>query len=133
MADQKRKWASVVELAKTNGYSGAVPDLAADEAWDLSSSVDFVTNGYFGAEVTLEHDSSGTTDDIIVGVFPSIDGTDFDDEPEFQMTCSSDGSDDQKSFFVYDYAYFKIGVKTSGTTDTFDYRIKYRPWINESS
>lgn len=126
----KKQWdiASVI-LAATNGYGGAVADLAADGAYDYTNAVDLVSGDDRGLVGTLEYDSAGTTDNIIISAFGSIDGTNFDDTPLWSMTCdATSGTDTQISFTIKDYPYTKFGVKTTGTTDTFDYRITYRPF-----
>lgn len=123
-----RAWDSAVTLAATDGYSGAVADLAADEAYDYTDSIDLSADAYERIAITLEFDSSGTTDNIIFSLFGSLDGTDFDDNPVWSVELdATSGADTQESFSFpnINYPYIKFGVKTSGTTDTFDYRIKY--------
>lgn len=113
--------------AATNGYSGATADLANDSAYDYTSDIDMETEGYTGLWVWIEHDSAGTTDDLTIGYFSSPDGTDFDDVELYTMRIDSDGSDDQIGFFLPSPPpHGRIGLKTTGTTDTFDYRIRYR-------
>lgn len=129
MATISKSWKGEAVLAETNGYGGAVADLAADSAYDYTSDVDLETNGYVGAVVTLEFDSAGTTDNIVASVFGSYDGTNYDDVPiwsqEFDATS---GADTQVSFIVMDVSHFRIGLKTTGTTDTFDYQITWDAW-----
>ena len=110
---------------ETNLYGGAAPDLAADEAYDLGADIDLETAGYYGMWITLEHDSVGTTDDIIIGYFGSYDGTNYDDVALFEITCdASSGANLQQSWGVFPAPpHGKIGVKTSDTNDTFDYQI----------
>ena len=125
-ATLKYSYPAETVLAETNGYGGAVPDLAADGAYDYTSDIDLETNGYFGMWLTLEHDSSGTTDDIVISYFASYDGTNFDDVEFWSVTVDSDGSDDQITFQTWPAPpHGRIGVKTTGTTDTFDYQITY--------
>ena len=115
-------------LIATNGYSGAVADLAADGAYDYSADIDMETNGYKAVWLWVEHDSSGTTDDIDITYFSSPDGTNFDDIEFYgPIECTSDGSDDQIGFYINPAPpHGRIGYRTNGTTDTFDVRIKYR-------
>lgn len=123
-----------IVAAKTNGYGGAVADLAADEAYDYTSDIDLETNGYYGMWLFLEHDSAGTTDDIIISYFASYDGTNFDDEELWSVTVDSDGSDDQISFSMYPAPpHGRIGLKTTGTTDSFDYCITYLPFRGDGT
>lgn len=133
-ATLKYSYPAETVLAETNGYGGAVPDLDKDEAYDYTGDIDLETNGYFGMWVTLEHDSSGTTDDIIISYFASYDGTNFDDVEFWSVTVDSDGSDDQITFQMFPAPpHGRIGVKTTGTTDTFDYQITYLPARGDST
>lgn len=130
MATAKKVWAGESTYLATDGYSGGTSDLAADSAYDYGADIDLETNGYEGAIVYLEHDSSGTTDNIVLGIFSSVDGTDFagnaDWEIEFDATSGADTQ--EPGIVVKDLQHFRVGVKTTGTTDTFDYRIRYDAW-----
>jgi hypothetical protein len=126
----KYTWKGETVIAETNGYGGVVADLAADEAWDYTSDIDLETNGYFGAIVYLEFDSSGTTDNIILGIFPSYDGTNYADTPVSEVEYDDNGGVDTQApgLWVHNTQHFKVGVKTSGTTNTFDYQITWDAW-----
>ena len=123
-------WGDAVTLASTNTYGGATADLAADQAYDYTADIDLETAGWNGIFVTLERDSAGTTDNIIFSIFGSLDGTTFDDDEIYSVTVTATtGADRQISFMIPDMPpHSRIGVKTSGATDTFDYRISYRPF-----
>lgn len=111
---------------ETNGYGGGQVDLAADHLYDFGADIDLETNGYYGMWITLEHDSSGTTDDIVIGYFGSYDGTNYDDVALFEIRCyAGAGADVQQSWGVFPAPpHGKIGVKTATSdTDTFDYQI----------
>ena len=127
--DIEIRWQGDTVLVETNAYGGAATDLAADQAYDLSAAVDLGSNGYEGVQVTFEYDSAGTTDDIIISVFASLDGTNVDDIEYWSMQSSvNGGTDTQVSFLIRNLKQFKIGVKTAGTTDTYDYQITYSQW-----
>jgi hypothetical protein len=130
MATAKKVWKGEATLVATDGYSGVDDDLAADKAWDLSADVDLETDGYEGALVYLEHDSFGTTANIILGIFPSVDGTDVSDNPilEIEFDATAGSNTQEYPVIVRDLQHFMVGVKTSGTTDTFDYRIRWDAW-----
>lgn len=130
MATGKKSWKGEAILLATDGYGGGTADLAADGAYDLSADVDLETNGYEGAIFYLEHDSSGTTDNIVFGVFSSVDGTDFADNPDFEIEFDATaGTDTQEpGIIVMDLQHLKVGVRTTGTTNTFDYRIRWDAW-----
>lgn len=124
----ERKWGDVVTLAATNLYSGTTDDLAKDEAYDYTGDIDLATDGYKGISLTLDYKPVGTTDNIILSVFGSLDGTNFDDDELYSIEIDATaGTDRQISLQLSDMpSHSRIGVKTSGTTDTFDYQIKYR-------
>lgn len=130
MATAKKVWKGEATIKATDGYGGTDADLAADGAWDFSGDIDLETDGYEAALVYLEHDSAGTTDNIILGIFPSVDGTDRADNPIFEIEFdATSGTDMQEAAIVVnDLQHFEVGVKTSGTTDTFDYRIRWDAW-----
>lgn len=123
--------------AETNGYGGAVADLAADQAYDYTSDIDLETNGYYGVWVTVEYDSSGTTDDIVISYFGSYDGTNFDDIELYSFTADNNGGADTQVTFLLNPCppHGRIGLKTTGTNDTFDYQITTLParGIDDSS
>jgi len=129
-ATVKYVWKGEAVIAETNGYGGAVADLAADEAWDLTSDIDLETAGYMGAIIYLEFDSAGTTDNIILGIFPSYDGTNYADTALLEIEYDDNGGADTQApgIWMREQQHFKVGVKTSGTTDTFDYQITWDAW-----
>ena len=112
---------------QTNAYGGATADLAADGAYDYGADINLETNGYYGIWIFLEHDSAGTTDDIVIGAFGSFDGSTYDDVALFEIRCiATSGADLQQSFAVFPAPpHMRLGVKTTGTTDAFDYEINY--------
>jgi len=133
MSTLSKKWTASVELAKTNFYGGTVADLAADQAYDYTSDVDLETNGYQGIHVTVEFKASGRKDKLHVDVFASLDGSAYDTIPFQSYVLDNDSKDEQFSFIVKDVAHFRIGLKTSDTNDTFDYRITYQTWNIDDS
>jgi hypothetical protein len=95
----------------------------------LSTAVDLVTLGYEGAQVAVDADFTVTpTDDLIVEVFASLDGTDYDDTPLFTQEIDKDTDPNQITIPVFDLAFFKVNVKRSGSTDTITVTVKVRPW-----
>jgi hypothetical protein len=125
----KYLYTTEVVLVETNGYGGAVADLANDSAYDYSGDIDLETNGYYGVWVFVERDSSGTTDDLVFSYFGSYDGTNFDTTPIWTMTLDDNGGAAAQDSFCFFPAppHGRIGVKTTGTTDTYDYQITYHP------
>ena len=130
MAIVKKVWKGEVDYLATNGYAGGQSDLAADGAYDYGADIDVETDGYEGIKVYLEHDSSGTTDNIILGWFESVDGSDFPDKPNWEIEYDATGGADTQEpcVKIEDCQHGRLGVKTTGTTDTFDYRIRIDYW-----
>jgi len=136
-ATLKYNYPAETTYAETDGYGGGDSDLAADENYDFPASpdIDLETNGYYGLWLTLEYDSSGTTDNIIISYFASYDGTNFDDVPLWSVDVdATSGNDEQITFQVIPAPpHGKVGVKTSSTNNTFDYRITYLPMRGDST
>lgn len=66
------------------------------------------------------------TDELIVEVFGSLDGTDWDDEPIDVYRVPNDQDPNQVSFIVDRVYQFRVRVRSSGTTDTFTADMSYR-------
>ena len=99
-----------------------------------SDDVDLETNGYEGAHVIVDADfPSSPTDNLIVQVHASLDGTNFDDTALFSFTVDKGTDPNQVSFIVKEVAHFKLYCKRSGSTDTITVTAKYQPWRYASS
>lgn len=122
-----KSWGSATVIFETDAYGGSAPDVN-DNAVELSSEVDMVTNGYIGAHCTLEYTSSGTTDDLILYVYSSANGTDYDDTALTTVCADAIAADTQMSFILKDIAYWKVGLTSAAGTDTHDAQVTYRPW-----
>ncbi len=71
------------------------------------------------AHVEIDADFIGSpTDNIIVRVFGSIDGTNFDDTPIMAFKIDKDVDPNQVSFIVSGVKGFRIGLFMDGGTDT---------------
>lgn len=72
------------------------------------------------AHVTVEVNFPGSpTDDAIISIYGTIDGTNYDDTALFAFMMSRSIDPHQVSFLVSGVYQFRVGVKRSGTTDTF--------------
>jgi hypothetical protein len=99
-----------------------------------SGDVDLETNGYEGAHVIIDADfPASPTDDLIVQIHGSLDGTNYDDTPLTSLTISKATDPNQVSFIVKDVAHFKLYCKRSGTTDTITVTAKVQPWRYQSA
>ena len=99
----------------------------------LSDDVDLETNGCEGAHVTVDADFPGSpTDDLVVEVRASLDGTNYDDTPLYSFEIDNGIDPNQVSFVVKDVAHFKLYVYRSGSTDTITVTAKCQRWNYQS-
>jgi len=80
---------------------------------EFSSDVDLETDGYEGSHVIVDvtWDASGT-ENVQVGFYGSLDGTNYDDEPFFAQELGvSAGNTVQYSFIIKDVLHFRVGFK----------------------
>ena len=82
MTTINRNWASQSQIIGTG--DGYVTLSGTTESY--SSDVDMETNGYEGAHVTVEIDYDTTpTDEVKIKVYGSLDGSNYDDTPIWEM------------------------------------------------
>lgn len=98
----------------TEQFFSQTPQLAANEL----------------AHCQVVGNSSGTTDNLIIAVYSTLDATseNWDTVPiqEFELDCT-DGLDNDVSFVVPTGIYkFRVGVRRNGTTDTFTADMSHR-------
>ena len=68
--------------------------------------------------VTIDVDMAATpTDDLIVRVYTSLDGTNYDDTPYIEFTISKDTDPNQRSFVISGIYQFQVAVLSTGSTD----------------
>jgi hypothetical protein len=132
MATISKNWATVQDLYQSDGYGGSDADVDGTERF--SSDVDLETAGHEGAHCHLKYDASGTTDDLEVAVYGSLDGTNYDDIAMTKFTADNNsGAETEISFVVKDVAHFRVGLKRSGSTDTFEAHLTCQRWNYTSS
>lgn len=94
-----------------------------------SSDVDLETSGYEGTHVTVDADFPvSPTDNLIVEIYASLDGTNYDDTPISKLTIDNGTDPNQVSFIVRDVAHFRLTVLRDGSTDTITVTAKHQPW-----
>lgn len=145
MSTLSKTWDTAVELAVTGAFGGDVAVLAADQAYDYTDDVDLATSGYQGVQVLVETKlnfnasrgvgASAVPGGIIVDVFASLDGTTYDTIPFISRTVEGRGDGDWRRFtmLITDLAHFRIGLKSTGTEDSYDYKISYQAWNIDDS
>ena len=130
MATISKNWASQSQIIGSG--DGYVTLSGTTESF--SSDVDFETNGYEGAHVTVEIDyDSSPTDEVEISIYGSLDGTNYDDTPIWTMQGDHDTDPQQLSFIVKDLAHFRVGVKQTGSTDSHDVWAYVQCWNYQSA
>ena len=129
MTTINRNWASQSQIIGTN--DGYVTLSGTTESY--SSDVDMETNGYEGAHVTVEIDYDTTpTDEVKIKVYGSLDGSNYDDTPIWEMQGDKSVDPQQLSFIVRDLAHFRIGIQQTGSTDSHSVRAYVQCWHYQS-
>lgn len=119
MATIKKNW----QAAQT------IIDAASVTTGTSSSDVDLETDGCEGAHVTVAADfPAGPTDNLVVEVRASLDGTSYDDTPLYKFEIDNSTDPNQVSFVVKDVAHFKLYVYRSGSTDTITVTATCQRW-----
>jgi hypothetical protein len=99
-----------------------------------STAVDLETDGYEGAHVTVDADfPASPTDNLIVEVQASLDGTNWDDTPLMKLEIDNGTDPNQISFIVRDVAQFRLYCYRSGSTDTITVTAKCQRWRWDST
>ena len=126
----KKNWASQSQIIGTS--DGYVTLSGTTESY--SSDVDLETNGCEGAHVIVEisYDSS-PTDEVKLKLYGSLDGSNYDDTPIWEMQADKSVDPQQLSFIVRDFAHFRIGVQQTGSTDSHDVRAYVQCWNYQSA
>jgi hypothetical protein len=129
MATISKNWTSQSQIIGTgNGY---ITLYGTTESF--SSDVDLETNGYEGAHVIVEinYDAS-PTDEVKIKLYGSLDGSNYDDTPIYQIQGDKTIDPQQLSFIVRDVAHFRIGVQQTGSTDSHNVRAYVQSWNYQS-
>jgi hypothetical protein len=115
------------------GSETTIMNAVAVTTGSWSDDVDLETNGYEGAHVIVDADFPvSPTDNLIVEVRGSLDGTNYDDTPLFSFKVDKGTDPNQVSFVVKDLAHFKLFCKRDGSTDTITVTAKYQAWRYQS-
>jgi hypothetical protein len=94
-----------------------------------SDDIDLETLGCEGAHITIDADfPESPTDNLVVEVRASLDGTNYDDTPTYSFEIDNDTDPNQVSFIVKDVAHVKLYVYRSGNTDTITVTAKCQRW-----
>ncbi len=129
MSTIKKNWATQSQIAGSG--DGHITLSGTTESY--SSDVDLETNGYEGAHVIVEINYDATpTDEVKIKLYGSLDGTNYDDTPIWEMQGDNGINLQQLSFIIKDLAHFRIGVQQTGSTDSHDVRAYVQCWNYQS-
>lgn len=129
MATISKSWAVQAQIEGSgDGYttlSGTTEEYSAD--------VDLETDGYEGAHVTVEVDYDvSPTDEVKIKLYGSLDGTNYDDTPIWEIQGDKTQDPQQLSFIVKDLAHFRFGFQQTGATNSHDVRAYAQRWNYQS-
>jgi hypothetical protein len=130
MATISKSWASQSQIIGTgDGYT-----TLSGTTESFSSDVDLETNGYEGAHLIVEIDyDTSPTDEVKIRLYGSLDGSNYDDTPVWEIQGDNSVDPQQLSFVVKDLAHFRIGVRQTGSTDSHNVRAYLQCWRYTSS
>jgi hypothetical protein len=121
-------------ISKSFGSETTIMNAVAVTTGSWSDDVDLETNGYEGAHVVVDADfPASPTDNLIVEVRASLDGSNYDDTALFSFKVDKGTDPNQVSFVIKDVAHFKLYCKRDGSTDTITVTAKYQPWRYSSA
>lgn len=121
-------------ISKSWSSESTIMNAVSVTTGSASSDIDLETNGYEGAHVTVDADfPASPTDNLVVEVQASLDGTDDDDTPMSKVTIKNNIDPNQISFIVKDVAHFRLYCYRDGSTDTIAVTAKYKAWRHEST
>ena len=130
MATINKNWAAQNQIIGTS--DGYITLSGTTESY--SSNVDLEANGYEGAHATVEINYDGSpTDEVKIKLYGSLDGSNYDDTPIWEMQGDKSVDPQQLSFIVKDLAHFRIGVQQAGSTDSHDIRAYIQCWNYQST
>ena len=130
MSTIKKNWATQNQIAGSGDEYITLSGITES----YSSDVDLETNGYEGAHVIVEinYDSS-PTDEVKIKLYGSLDGTNYDDTPIWEMQGDKSVEPQQLSFIIKDLAHFRIGLQQTGSTNSHDVRAYVQCWNYQST
>ena len=134
MANIKIIYGSESVLYSTDAYGGSDADIGSSEVF--TGDVDLETNGYQGALLEVKGTFvASPTDDLEIRVYGSLDGNYSGNEnPVLAYTLEKvDGGENiMQTVPIFTVPHFRVGLKSSGTTDTIDAKVTVKPFYYQS-
>ena len=125
MATISKNWAAQTQI---EGAGDAFTTLSGTNE-EYSADVDLESNGYEGAHVIVEIDYDATpADEVKIKLYGSLDGTNYDDTPIWEMQGDKSVDPQQLSFIIKDLAHFRLGFQQTGATNSHDVRAYIQCW-----
>lgn len=130
MATISKSWESATQIEGSgDGYT-----TLSGTTEEYSAAVDMVTSGFEAAHVIVEINYDATpTDEVKIKLYGSLDGTNFDDTPIWEMQGDNSVDPQQLSFIIKELAHFRIGLQQTGSTNSHDVRAYVQCWNYQSS
>jgi hypothetical protein len=129
-ADIEKEWGTTVEMHETTTYGGDGATVTAATYTYGANTVNLQGTGEEGTQITLTYNNGGTTDYFVFSIFASRDGTNWDTEEYWSITCPlNGGAETRMTFIVRDLMYFRVGAKLlADTGDTYEWEAIADPW-----
>jgi len=138
MATISKIWSAEQQCYMTNYYSGSDADVAQTENLPQATDVNLETDGYEGAQCSIQAIPAGATfpDKLNVHIHGSINGTLYDTKTatvshvlsSFIVDNPGSAIEARLTFIIKDLAHFKVGFQSSGATNTWDVKLLVRRW-----
>lgn len=124
MANISRSFGASTQIIGSGGSYATLSDTET-----MSSDVDMASSGYEGAQIFVEIDHVSTpTDYVEMNIYPSHDGSTYDDEPVYSLRFDKAIDVNSKNVIVRDFLHFKVGLVVTGGTDAHQGKAYVRPW-----
>ncbi len=121
-------------ISRTFGSETTIMNAVAVTTGSASTAVDFETNGEEGAHVTVDADfPASPTDNLVVEVQASLDGTNWDDTPMFKFEIDKGTDPNQVSFIIKDVLHWRLYCYRAGGAQTITVTAKYQAWRWDST
>ena len=121
------------ELYRTDGYGGNDTDL--DDTERYTADVDLTVK--IGAAIDFKFSGSGSTDDLVLSLYKRRDEDwDGSEIALWSANITNNGSENIYHFTIdhsYGAGHFRFGMKSSGSTDTFEVDVEMREWRRTTS
>jgi len=116
MATSSKSWSSQNCVIGSDTY----PTLHTfSDTEEYTDDINLESGGHEGAQVEVHADfQTSPVDDLQVNVYPSLDGSNYDDLPVFSFLIKNDVDQPQRTFIIKDLAHFRVGVVQTGSSDS---------------